>query len=306
MNEFFFPSADGKTQIHAQCWKPEGAPRAILQVIHGMQEYIGRYAGFGEYLAEQGIMLVGNDHLGHGRSVYDDSRYGFFAKKNGNACLLEDIHTLRRKTQEEYPGVPYFVLGHSMGSFLVRQYMQLHGKGLSGVVVMGTGSMDIPRLKAAQMICTSMAKFRGWEYRSAFVDNLACGSYNKQFSPARTDHDWLTKDEAIVDKYEKDPWCMFRFTLNGYYNLFYSFEKAQSPKLTEMIPKNLPVLLVSGTEDPVGSNGKGVKKAYAQYKKAGIRDLLLKLYENDRHEILNELDKETVYSDLLHWMEQRL
>ena len=238
--------------------------------------------------------------------MLSDDRHGFFDEKRGLEILHEDLQTLREMTRERFPDVPYFWLGHSMGSFLSRQYIARHGAGLAGAVIMGTGSQPAGTLKAGKALCSMIARFRGWTYRSKLVNNMALGSYNKPFEPARTKNDWLTKDEAIVDAYNAQPWCTFMFTVNGYYTLFSSIEDAQDAKTVLKIPKDLPLLLVSGALDPVGAAGKGVEQAFAAYRDAGIRDVKMKLYDGDRHEILNELDREQVYEDLLQWMKGRM
>ena len=302
--DYFYPSADGKTAIHAILWLPEGQPSAVLQIAHGMQEYIDRYDAFASWLTEQGIAAAGNDHLGHGQSVTSDEKLGYFAERDGNACLLQDIHSLRTHMQELYPGVPYFVLGHSMGSFLIRQYIQLHGEGLSGAVIMGTGTQPAPALLLGKAVSRLIAAFRGWEYRSQFVYSMAMGSYNKKFQTPGRNNDWLTKDVTIVEQYNQSPWCTFRFTLNGYYNLFYSIQQAQDRTRIDAIPKELPLLIVSGADDPVGSYGKGVQAAFQKYVSAGLKNVRFRLYENDRHEILNETDRAEVWKDILTWINE--
>ncbi|MBQ9031630.1 MAG: lysophospholipase [Parasporobacterium sp.] len=305
--DFYYLSADKETKIHASSWVPsEGQPRAVLQIVHGMVEYIGRYQEFAEYLAARGFYVTGNDHLGHGESVTSDEKHGYFHKTHGNQYVIEDIHTLRTRTAEQFPGVPYFMLGHSMGSFLLRQYIGLHGEGLQGVIIMGTGNQPAAVLRAGKAICRVLSLFKGDTYRSAFVNNMAFGSYNKQFEPARTTHDWLTKDTAIVDKYLADPWCTFVFTLNAYYHMFSGIQIAQSKEHIGAIPKDLPMLIVSGDKDPVGRFGADIKAAYQIYKEAGLRDLQMKLYPEDRHEILNELDRNQVYEDLEKWLTDRI
>ena len=300
--EFSYPSADKKTKIHAVMWKPESEIRAVLQICHGMVEYIDRYDRFASFLAEQGFLVVGNDHLGHGASVTSDEEHGYFGHPDGNRYVIADIHHLRTAAQKKYPDVPYFMLGHSMGSFLLRQYLTLHGEGLTAAIIMGTGSQPRLILTAGKLICRAIALFRGWHFRSDLVDGMAFGGYNKKFEPARTDNDWLTKDSAIVDAYCADPWCTFQFTVNGYYQMFTGIEAAQ--KNVGSIPKDLPLLIVSGAEDPVGNFGKGVKEVYENCREAGIKDVSIKLYPDDRHEILNETDYRTVYADLLKWMEK--
>ena len=300
-NDFCFDSKDGVTKIWVTEWVPDGEVKAVLQICHGMCEYIGRYEPFAEYMCGKGFYVVGNDHLGHGRSVTGDDKLGFFAEENGNAILLSDLETLRKLTKERYPSVPYFWLGHSMGSFLTRQYIADHGKELTAAVIMGTGTTPPPVLTIGKNLCKAIAKKKGWDHRSETVDNIAFGSYNKRIKPLRTEGDWLTKDEAIVDKYINDPWCTYMFTVNGFYNMFYSIGECQKKKTAERIPKTLPLLITSGQEDPVGGYGAGVEKAYETYKSVGMKDVTLKLYPGDRHEILNELDRAQVYDDLYNW-----
>lgn len=303
-DEFYFPSKDGNTEIHTIEWKPDKEVKAVLQLCHGMVEYIGRYDEFAQFLCDKGYYVVGNDHLGHGKSVQAKSEYGFFNEKYGNVCVLGDIHTLRQRTAKKYPDVPYFMLGHSMGSSLLRQYIEMYGNGLAGVVLMGTvEDHSKAALLFGKRLCRIMAAFRGWHYRSKLVDDLAIGGYNKKFKPARTQADWITSDYERLEKYATDPLCTFRFTVNAYYNMFLGMINMQRKESVYMIPKGLPVLFVSGAEDPVGGFGKGVRKIYEKYRAAGIQDVALRLYTGDRHEILNETDRQQVYEDLLGWFE---
>lgn len=303
-DEFYFPSKDGNTEIHTMEWKPEGEVKAVLQICHGMVEYIGRYDEFAQFLCERGYYVVGNDHLGHGKSVQAKSEYGFFSEKYGNACVLGDIHTLRQRIMKKYPDVPYFMLGHSMGSSLLRQYIQMYGNGLSGVILMGTVTDHMKlTLLFGKRLCRLMAVFRGWHYRSGLVDRMAMGAFNRKFKPARTRADWVTSDRERLDTYVADPLCSFMFTVNAYYNMFAGMISMQRKEGVYMIPKGLPVLFVSGADDPVGGFGKGVRKVFEKYQRAGIQDVSLRLYTRDRHEILNETDREQVFEDLLNWLE---
>lgn len=303
---FTYPSRDGVTQIHAIEWKPEGEVRAVLQLCHGMVEYIDRYDAFAQFMEERGFYVVGHDHLGHGASVRSDEYHGFFHETKGNEYVIGDIHKLRVETQKQYPDVPYFMLGHSMGSFLIRQYMKTYGTGLAGVIVMGTGNQPGAVVFAGKLLCRIIAAFKGWDYRSRLVDNMAFGSYNKKFEPARTSRDWLTKDEKIVDAYLANPWCSFTFTVNAYYQMFRGMQMIAKKENLEKIPKSLPVFFVAGADDPVGNFGKSVRQVYEKYKACGIQDVSIRLYESDRHEILNETDRESVYKDLADWMEERI
>ena len=303
--EFYYPSKDGLTQIHAIEWIPEGEVRAILQIAHGMVEFIDRYDRYASFMASKGFYVVGNDHLGHGKSVTDESQLGYFAKHDGNFCVLGDMQQLREDTRKKYPGVPYFILGHSMGSFLARQFIEKFGEGLAGAIIMGTAYQQPATLDLAIGLTAVFQQARGGHYRSDTINNMALGSYNAAFEPGRTKNDWLTKDEAIVDAYTANPLNQFVFTVNGYYNLFRGLRYAEREQNINKIPKDLPILVVSGGKDPVGEFGKGPRIVAQTYQKCGIRDVTLKLYPDDRHEILNELDKETVYQDLLQWIEAR-
>ena len=304
-DEFYFPSKDGNTEIHTIEWKPETEVKAVLQICHGMVEYVGRYEEFARFLCDKGYYVVGNDHLGHGKSVQAKSEYGFFNEKYGNVCVLGDIHTLRQRTRKKYPDVPYFMLGHSMGSSLLRQYIQMYGNGLDGVVLMGAvADHKKAALLFGKRLCRVMAAVRGWHYRSRLVDHLAIGGYNKKFKPARTRADWITSDCERLESYASDPLCSFMFTVNAYYNMFLGMLNTQRRESVFMIPKRLPVLFVSGAEDPVGNFGKGVRTIYEKYRAAGIQDVSLRLYTGDRHEILHETDREQVYEDLFKWFEE--
>ena len=305
--EFTFDSADGRTKIHAVEWKPEqGEITGVLQIVHGMIEFIERYEEFAEHLTDRGFVVVGHDHLGHGHSIVSRKDYGFFSRKKGNEAVLKDIHRLRKLTKKQYPDVPYYILGHSMGSFLLRQYLCLRGEELAGAVIMGTGTQPVPLLWIGKGLCMVMGTLFGWHYRSVLIDIMAFGGYNRHFRPARTVRDWITKDEMLLDRCLADERCTFRFTVNGYYNLFTSIERASKRCNLEKMPKNLPVLFAAGGDDPVGNFGKGVEKVKCKFEAVGMSDVTKIIYETDRHEILNETDRETVYEDIYVWLKEHL
>ncbi len=303
--EFSFLSSDNKTRIHAISWIPEGEIKGILQIAHGMVEYIDRYDSFARYLSGQGYYVVGHDHLGHGQSVQSKEYYGFFHETKGNECVIGDIHKLRKMTMKEYPNVPYFMMGHSMGSFLLRQYISMYGEGLKGAIIMGTGDIKTPLLSAGKAVCRSLAAVKGWKHRSAFVNNMGIGGYNKKFEPSESTKDWVTSDDVIRAAYENDPLCNFIFTVNGYYHMFRGMSAMNAQEKAGVIPKEVPVFFVAGDKDPVGNNGKGVQNVFNRYKSLGVKDVEIKLYPEDRHEILNELDKDVVYQDIFNWLEIR-
>ena len=307
---FSFLSADGKTTIDAVKWIPEDETyHAILQISHGMVEFIDRYKPFAEYLNQQGYLVVGHSHLGHGNSVQSKEDWGYFAEKDSAKVLIKDMHKLRTIIQKKNPNVPYFMLGHSMGSFLLRRYITVYPKHLSGAVIMGTGCIPDGISLTGKFLCSIMAKIFGWRYRSEFVNSLTfSGKPYKKFDMDGIDlkNNWLCRDENIVKHYYGKPECRFVFTLNGFHMLLDTVWYDNQMKNVKKTPSKLPILFVSGADDPVGDLGEGVKKAYQMFQKAGFTDVSCKLYKEDRHEILNELDKEIVYSDILKWMERRL
>lgn len=306
MEEFCFNSSNGKTKIHVVRWIPQNEKKAILQISHGMLEHINRYEEFAKYLCEHGIIVVGNDHLGHGSSVISEDDRGYFDEADGNMVLIEDMHILMTMTKNEYPDLPYFILGHSMGSFLTRQFITIYGNEIDGAIISGTGQQPLMVIKFGIFITKLIAYIKGWSYRSNFVNFLALGGNNDKFKPARTKFDWLTRDDDIVDNYISDKRINFIFTLNGFYNMFISIIRMNDQIKLKQIPKMLPLIFLSGKMDPVGNFSKDVYKAFELYKNLGMENVDIKIYNEHRHEILNELDREQVYEDILIWMSDKI
>ncbi len=294
------PSSRPGATLNVLLCLPEGRPRAVLQMTHGMVEYIGRYEQLACWLADRGVAAVGHDHLGHGGSVVSREEYGYFGRPDGNRLLLDDIHRVTRwaKALPELEGLPWFLLGHSMGSFYARQYLCEYGGELQGAILMGTGWQPRAAARAGRALCHLLAAFHGWRYRSKLVDSMAFGSYNRSFRPARTSKDWLNRDEKEVDRYLSEERCSFRFTLNGYDSLFTALERLCDKELLARAPKDLPVLFLSGDDDPVGDRGRGVQKAAQSLRDAGMRRVEVKLYPGARHELLVELNRQEVFADI--------
>ena len=302
------PSTRPGAQLNVLVCLPEGRPRAVLQMTHGMVEYIGRYEELARFLAGQGIAAVGHDHLGHGGTAATKEDYGYFGRPDGNRLLLDDIFAVTRwaKALPALAGLPWFLLGHSMGSFYARQYLCEHGGELSGAILMGTGWQPRAAALAGRALCHLLAAFKGWHYRSKLVDGMAFGSYNRSFAPARTSKDWLNRDGREVDRYLADERCSFRFTLNGYDSLFTGLARLCDRRLLAQAPKDLPLLFLSGADDPVGSRGKGVERAAQSLRDAGVRRIAVKLYPAARHELLLELNRQEVFADIQAFMEQHI
>lgn len=303
--EFTFSSSEGRTKVHAVEWMPDsGEYRAILQITHGMVEFIDRYDLFAGYMTEQGFLVVGHDHVGHGASIVSPQDWGFFDEKHPSDTLVADMHTLRTMTQNAHPQLPYFMLGHSMGSYMLRKYLTIHGKGLEGAVIMGTGFVPAYATTLAKCLTRSLARIKGWRHRSSMLAALSFGKPYKKFDKSGEipGNSWLTKDEKIVEDYYSDPRCTFTFTLNGFMGLYEAVSYSCNPRNAVKIPSTLPILMVSGEDDPVGDFGVGVRKVYDMYRNAGITDLTCTLYKDDRHEILNETDREKIYVDIRDWL----
>ena len=305
-SEVFIPSADGKNKLHTVIWEPDKEyPRAVLQIVHGMSEYVERYNGFASFLTQNGFAVIGNDHLGHGKSVKSDDDLGFFASNNGDKIVIKDLYSVLLFAKDKWQGVPVFILGHSMGSFFVRQFITEYSENLNGAIVMGTGFIADIASKMGMTVSNIICKSKGEKYRSKMLEDLTLGSNNKPFAPNRTPVDWLSRDEKVVDDYVADRLCGFRFTARAYNDFFKIIHSLAINNNAQGIVKSLPILITSGEVDPVGGK-KACEKLLFKYESAKIVDTSLKLYPNDRHEILNELDKETVYKDLADWMISKL
>ncbi len=305
--EFYFDSRDQQNKIHAVKWIPDvEKPVCIFQIVHGMAEHIDRYDEFARFLAGKGILVVGEDHLGHGKSVPEGGTYGYFCEHDAANVVVRDVHRLKKIMQEQYPGVLYLILGHSMGSFILRNYLFRYGSGVDGAIIVGTGMQPKPVLIFARALTAIQKVFCGAKHVGKFIDKVSFGNYNDRFEPTRTGADWLSRETANVDRYLADPMCGFTFTLNGFATLFKLIYNCHDREKIESMPKQLPVMLIAGAEDPVGNYGKSVEMVYQSYLDAGMQNVQMKLYENDRHELLNETDRVSVYEDVYRWILQRI
>lgn len=301
-----FLSAEGATTIVGCVWRDveNPQPRAVVQLVHGMAEHIGRYDEFARYLVERGYVVCGHDHLGHGKSVAYKSEWGCLPLDGGANVLLQDMHQLRECVQSRYGGdIPYVVFGHSMGSFVVRNYIAQYGRGLAGAIVCGTGQLPAITSQAAGVLCRALAKIRGEKYRSKLIDSMGAGGYNKAIENPRTSVDWLSYNTDNVDAYVADERCGFMFSVGGYASVSSLTLAIVQPECIAAVPKDLPVLFIAGEEDPVGDCGKGVQAAYQALRDAHLQDVSIKLYPHMRHEILNEDDKAEVMADVYEWIE---
>ena len=315
-----FTSADGVTTCRGQLWVPAQqdvlvAPQAVVQIAHGMVEHSMRYKSFARALCEHKIAVCAIDHLGHGATTPDPSKRGVYDPAAGAQQLIEDQHSLRLLIQQRFANVPYVLFGHSMGSFVVRAYLTHYGQGLSAAIIMGTNwQSGLPLLKG---ILAMQARIHGWDYRSALVDQLAAGGYNKKIdlSPAEktamqqdrlSGYEWLSRDPNATKAYMEDPACGWMFSLSGYKVIADLLQQAQDRKGIVRIPSELPLFIISGEKDPVGSNGAGPVRVFKEYRKAGLTNTQLEIVAHARHELLNEIkpDRSKVIHELIEWLEQ--
>lgn len=302
---FTFLSANGKNQIYVKLWKPENKPiKGILQISHGMIEHIERYDEFACFLADRGFVVVGNDHMGHGKSVSSSDEWGYFAEQESSLKVVEDLHILTLKMKKMYPDTSYFVLGHSMGSFMIRRYLMTYGKEVDGAIIMGTGRQPFLKLILGKLVLKITKAIYGEKHRSIFLEWLMFGSYNKRFSSNKKGKEWLTGDEKQVQKYMNDPACSFLFTINGIETLLSTLTFIQAKKNIRYLPKDIPMLIVSGNEDPVGGYGKGTYQVFKTYQQHGVKNIELKLCKGLRHEPLNEKNRYEVYEMLYTYLDK--
>lgn len=304
--EFKLPSRDGIHKLHVVFWKPEGEARGVVQISHGMTEMIERYDEFARYLSGNGFAVIGNDHLGHGLTAGRDEDLGYFCRTNMSATVVSDLHRVTRYAKKHYSSVPCFLLGHSMGSFMARRYIMTYGNELTGAVLVGTGRQSKLTLIVGNALAAFLRFTKGDRYHSSLFERGAFHHYLDRIKNPRTENDWITRDEKIIDLYRDNKYCNFKFSVNGYRTLFDVLAFIQKDQNIENIPRELPLLFLAGGMDPVGDYGKAVNEICCEYKKKGINDVSMKLYPDDRHEILNELDRDQVYSDILRWLENHL
>lgn len=293
-----------KEGLHLVIWEIEN-PRAVVQIAHGMVEHIMRYDAFARYLNKQGFLVVGHDHRGHGKSISEKEGYGVFPQTS--LALVEDLDSIYQRVKQAYPNLPYFLLGHSMGSFLVRLYARFYKPELNGLIIMGTGQISPWVSRVAMFLSGGFSVFSGHHYRSKFFHRMTLDKYMKVFSPKRLRADWLSRDRETVNQYMNDDMCQFLPSVGMYHEIFrFTYHACSKKGLSEMAPKTLPILLISGDKDPVGEFGKGVLHLGYLLKMNGYQKVRVRLYRGARHEILNEINKEDVYRDITTWLNNNL
>lgn len=281
-------------------------PKAILQLSHGMAEHILRYHSFAQALVAEGIFVYGHDHRGHGKTGEKNGLLGFFADDNGFERVVDDLNEINEFIHKQYPDSPIFLMGHSMGSFIVRRFVQrFHGR-VNGVILSGTGGNPGLMGKVGQKLAQSQMRKLGNRTESLLMNKLTFGSYNKKIPKVETDFDWLTRDQQEIQKYIKDPHCGYVSTTGFFYDLLLGLDIIHNDNEVKGIEKKLPFYFISGNQDPVGNYTKGVIGVIKQFKKCGIDQIDYRFYKEGRHELLNELNKQEVIDDIIQWLEGQI
>lgn len=305
MGEDFWYASQGMGKIHGHRWLPQGEPKAVLQIVHGIAEFVERYDEFARYLTGLGYVVVAEDHMGHGQSINGGGIRGYF--HGGWFAAVEDTYRLLQDTKAQYPNIPYVLFGHSMGSFMARTILcRYPDSGISAAIICGTGwqpAFALPALcKTMELVCS-----RGDETKpNQTLQNLVFGSYNRKVEHPRTPYDWLSRDADIVDAYIAHPLCGFTASAGLLRDLVQGIHFVEQPNHLAAMRKNLPVFFIAGGDDPVGNYGKGVQKTAEAFRKAGLTDVSVRIYPLCRHEILNEINRQEIFEDISQWLDAKI
>ena len=302
-SDFYFPS-NGAGMIHGCRWEPEGKPRGVIQIVHGIAEHVARYDEFANFMAEHGFLVVAEDHMGHGLSIGDQDVPGYF--EGGWFKAVSDCHRLMSYTRMEQPNVPYILLGHSMGSFMVRTMLAKYPQAnISAAILSGTAWMHRSMINTGHATAALVCKTEGPQSYSPLLSTMMFGGYNRRVERRRTEFDWLSRDVASVDAYVADPLCGFSATSALVRDMMIGLRYIQEPENLDKMQKNMPILFVSGGDDPVGAYGEGVTKAWDAFRKVGMQRCDLRIYPLCRHEVLNEINKIEIYEYILRWLKKQ-
>jgi alpha-beta hydrolase superfamily lysophospholipase len=297
-----FRGSDGQP-LFVYSWQPEQEARAVLHITHGLAEHAGRYARFADALAARGFIVYAHDQRGHGRTARSTSELGFFAEKNGWGRVVTDAEELLLDESRRHAGLPLVLFGHSMGSFVAQPVSARQSEILSAAVLSGANGMRNPLAAAGRLIARAERWRHGARSSSPLINRLAFGSFNRKFAPARTAFDWLSRDEAEVDKYVSDPLCGFDCSTQLWVDFLDGIADTLNPAHKKRVRPDLPVYILAGSRDPASANGRGAEALAAAYREAGLTDVTCKIYPDARHELLNETNRDEVTRELVEWLE---
>ena len=300
----FWLTANDRSRLYVNHWMPEGPAKAVVMLSHGMAEHSGRYARLAEALCGAGYGLYALDQRGHGRTA-DEGTLGLYAETDGWNKVVGDLASLNQHIGQQQPGLPIILLGHSMGSYIAQAYLLHHSASLHGAILSGSNFQPVALYRAARLIARAERLRQGVRGRSALIEFLSFGSFNKAFKPNRTAFDWLSRDPNEVDKYINDPLCGFRCTNQLWIDLLGGLQQISKASNLAQIDPGLPILVMGGECDPV-SEGKRLKSLAHALREAGSQHLQLNIYPQARHEVFNETNRDEVTGDVLDWLEQTL
>lgn len=298
---FKFKDSDG-IELNVYKWIPKGEKIGVVQISHGMTENVLRYDEFAEYLNDKGFIVYGHDHRGHGLTARTKEDLGYISDNEGFDWLVRDLYELISNAKQENKGLPIYLFGHSMGSFVSQRFVELHGKDIDGLILSGSNGEPTKLTPFGILISRLEIKLFGRKHTSKVMDKLSFGNFNKKFKPNRTPYDWLCSIDSEVDKYIANEHCGFVCSSSFYYDLLRGLKEIHNEKNFISIPNELPIYILAGDMDPVGFFGKGIMNLYEKLKNNGIKDVKYKLYKDKRHEILNEDNKEEVMNDISIWL----
>ena len=298
-----FLSSDGKNQTAYYIFEPS-SPRAIIQLSHGMCEYVERYAAHAEYFCSQGFIFAGNDHIGHGASAKNADELGFIERSSD---LTDDLAKFTDILKEKYPKLPIFLIGHSMGSFVLRDYMTKYRQKIAGAIISGTAGQGDPTT-LGKLLASLLGKIYGTHHRSRLLFSMSLGAYSKKFGKDAPPEAWISSDPNIWEAYKNDKFCHFVFTVYGYRVLFDVLGRVSRKSWAKDVPTDLPILIISGKDDPVGKFGKGVLNVKKRLSDAGVQDLSCVIFESGRHELFNEVEpiRSKTYKTVTDWINERI
>ena len=294
--------ADDGADIHIYRWLPDGAPRGVVQIAHGLAEHAARYGRLAGALTGQGLAVYADDHRGHGQTA-GAGDLGFFAEREGWRKCVGDLWSLNRRIAADHAGLPIVLLGHSMGSFMAQDFVADHSDAIAALVLSGSNGPPPAIAGLGRMIARIERLRQGARGKSALLQSLMFGDFNKRFKPARTEFDWLSRDPGEVDAYIADPLCGFEFTNQLAVDLLDALGPLLTPERLARIRKDLPVYIFSGSDDPVGANLPALAEAY---RNAGLTRVDMRVYTGARHETLNETNRDEVTADLVAWIANTL
>ena len=303
MQTVFQTMSDGAS-LAVYTWLPEQQPKAVLHIVHGMAEHALRYDDFAKTACKRGFAVVASDHRGHGKTGSKSGLMGYLADGDGFRRVVEDQKEINAEIQKQYPALPAIIIGHSFGSFVTQEYIERYGTTVKAAVLIGSAGPN-PSVSVASLLASLNCVFKGRKSVAKFMNALVFGSYNNKIKNPHTAFDWLSRDATEVKKYIDDEYCGFVCTAGFFQDFIRGLKRLHTQEALKGIPADLPVLITAGSEDPVSNGGKTLKNLYRIYQDIGMQDVTLKLYENGRHEILNETNKEEVKADILGWIENR-